>query len=121
VVPCWCAGREDWFYAVHESRRPKVRCDQNNNTFTGDNKRIVGNGKSLNLNHCECCCCSSHQLVLQLLAGCEVFHCMQQHLAVAVRACCCRISVVAHSSSQTLQQVTQLACANMVIVIVIPP
>jgi hypothetical protein len=49
-----CTGREDWFYAVHESRRPKVRCDQNNNTFSGDNKRIVGNAKSLNLNHCKC-------------------------------------------------------------------
>lgn len=45
-------GREDWFYAIHESRRPKVRFDPNNNTFTGDNKRIAGNAKSLNLNHC---------------------------------------------------------------------
>ncbi|KAF6264344.1 hypothetical protein COO60DRAFT_1698383 [Scenedesmus sp. NREL 46B-D3] len=45
-------GREDWFYAVHQSCRPKVRFDQSNNAFTGEARRIAGNAKSLNLNHC---------------------------------------------------------------------
>ncbi|WIA35221.1 hypothetical protein OEZ86_003683 [Tetradesmus obliquus] len=42
----------DWFYAIHQSNRFKVRCDQDNKKFTGEDKRIAGNAKSLNLNHC---------------------------------------------------------------------
>lgn len=64
-----CTGREDWFYAIHESRRPKVRFDPNNNTFTGDNKRIAGNAKSLNLNHCECRRMARQQQLLLLWLG----------------------------------------------------
>jgi hypothetical protein len=46
-------GREDWFYAIHESRRPKLRYDAAGQPLPGKTRRIAGNAKSLNLNHCE--------------------------------------------------------------------
>ena len=46
-------GGGDWQFKIHESRRPKVRSDKEGRPLSGDNKKIAGNAKSLNLNHCK--------------------------------------------------------------------